>query len=616
VAIKLPNDVTKLSADALADLLTQAQTEFDALLALDDPQDADVTEAERLDPIIKTLRAESERRVTAAADRTARMEALRTAPTDPTTPDPDPGPPDPTSDPLPSTTADGGQVLHGEVIEVTPTLYAEDLVQSATESDSEFAARQARYPHREVTEGQQVVQVDPGQLAVQNLPGTQQVTTTAGGFVAQVARNGQRPVTPARSRGTVAIRASADVPEFSTGQVLEDLTQTAKATLSRMQGFPTWTPPSEAIIAAAARGENVEDIRRFGVATFRKPFPEDLVAPERTDAYDTIMNASRESNLPGQSLTAAGGWCAPSEVIYDLCQDETTDGMLSIPEIQVSRGGIKYTQGPDFSTIYDNTGFCQTEAQAISGATKPCYEVPCPAFTEVRLDVCGLCIKVPILTQAGYPELVARVISGAMIAHQHQMNAKVINSIATALGAPTEMPDIGSSAQGTLNAVQLVTEALRSKYRLGFNRAMEVVAPHWLLGAIKADISYRTGVAFASVSDAEVNAALGAAGAAVQWVEDWQGLPNGCPTVWPSAVDLLIYPSGTFIKGTSDVISLNAVYDAASLAVNTYVGLFFEEGILVTRTCYSGCAVTIPLCNAGKTGAADNTECYTAQVSP
>jgi hypothetical protein len=70
-----------------------------------------------------------------------------------------------------------------------------------------------------------------------------------------------------------------------------------------------------------------------------------------------------------------------------------------------------------------------------------------------------------------------------------------------------------------------------------------------------------------------------------------------------------MYPAGTFVKGTSDVITLNAVYDAASLATNIYTALFFEQGILVAKMCYEAALITLPFCNTGKTGVASVAVC-------
>jgi hypothetical protein len=75
--------------------------------------------------------------------------------------------------------------------------------------------------------------------------------------------------------------------------------------------------------------------------------------------------------------------------------------------------------------------------------------------------------------------------------------------------------------------------------------------------------------------------------------------------VWPATFHALMYPAGSWIKGTADVINLNAVYDAAELSTNTYTALFFEQGILVAKQCYDSIAATIPVCTAGRTGIND-----------
>jgi hypothetical protein len=341
----------------------------------------------------------------------------------------------------------------------------------------------------------------------------------------------------------------------------------------------------------------------YGTGMIRMDFYDDLQINRSTaDDMEVLYHAINESRLPEGSLVAAGGWCAPSETLYDLCAGETTEGMVSVPEVQVNRGGIRYTSGPDFGAIYAAVGFCQTEAQAISGTTKPCFEVPCPTFTEVRLDVCGLCLKIPILTSVGYPELIQRWMSGSLIAHQHKMNAKVIAAMATAAGTALAPAALGSTSGDTRAGLTITADGLRQKYRLGMSASMEAVVPFWVKGAIKNDLANRGGIAPSDVSDADVNGAFLDAGLNVQFVYDWQPLAANA-VAYPTTYQALIYPAGTFIKGVSDVINLSAVYDAASLATNVYTGLFFEEGILVAQMCYQASLVTLGVCGAGRTGA-------------
>jgi hypothetical protein len=363
------------------------------------------------------------------------------------------------------------------------------------------------------------------------------------------------------------------------------------AAINRMRAFPTPNGTGE-----------TEDLHMYGLAHFRIDFPDDLKIKRGDDDLEKMLYAGRESRLPGGSLTAAGGWCAPSETIYDLCAGATTEGILSVPEVGVTRGGMKFPVTPDFSTVYAAVGFCQTEAQAIAGTTKPCYEVPCPTFVDVRLDACGLCIKVPILTEVGYPEIIDYWMTQSMIAHQHKMNAKVIAAMVTAAGAAKVPTALGSTTSDTLGSLELIADVWRDRYRLALSATMEVVVPFWVKGAIRTDLANRAGVAPEVITDQTIAAHFAARNLSVQYVYDWQDLASNA-TAYPTTFQVLMYPAGTFVKGTADVINLSAVYDAASLAVNTYTGLFFEQGILVANPCYSAALITIAVCGAGRQGA-------------
>jgi hypothetical protein len=255
-------------------------------------------------------------------------------------------------------------------------------------------------------------------------------------------------------------------------------------------------------------------------------------------------------------------------------------------------------------------GFQQTEAQAISGTTKTCFEVPCPAFTDVRLDAIGLCIKAPILTNSAYPELVSRWVSGSMVAHQHKVNASVISRMVTLAGTANAVNDFGGTAQNTLANLELLADRLRQKYKMGLSETMEVVLPFWVKAAIRSDLSLRTGQNPDAITDAQISAHFAARNLNVQFVYGWQELTDYATTEgYPATYQALIYPAGTFVKGVSDVITLNAVYDAASLATNIYTALFFEQGLLVAKMCAEAMLVTLAVCNAGKTGIANVATC-------
>ena len=533
------SNFTEFDDTRLAEYLTEAQAAFDELANLDTPTDADLDSAEELGDHIDALHAEQDARSTATAARAERAAALRER--------------------FSTEPAEGDAEEEGE----------EATEEEATEEEGETAEVEA-----EVIE----------EVAASTRAPARRVQT--------LARKVPRPPKPAVNRQPVSITAAADVPEFATGSAIDSMDLVGKAVINRMRGFGQPTGDG-----------SHENLQHYGVATFGLDIPADLTVDRHSDDMEILNRAADEHRLPGGSLVAASGWCAPSETIYDLCPGGSTDGMLSLPEINVARGGIKYTKGPDFSALY-SAGFCQTEAQAIAGTTKPCYEVPCPPFVEVRLDACGICVKVPILLNAAYPEVVAATISEAMVAHQHAMNAKILAAVATSLGAAVAFPGLGAASTDTLEALLLASANIRQKYRLPLSSSLEVVLPFWAKDVLLSDMSRRTAGGFGTASEADVNAIFAAANTHVQYVYDWNPLPAAA-VAWPATIPALIYPAGAFVVGKSDVINLNAVYDAASLATNIYTGLFFEQGILVAPMCHTGVQVTIPVCNAGRTGSAD-----------
>lgn len=408
----------------------------------------------------------------------------------------------------------------------------------------------------------------------------------------------RRPVVPETPAPRMTITAAADVPSYANGQDIPDADKLTDAFLKRTRSF-----------RPLARPEMGEE-QHYGLATMTKPF-EDALVSKHEEGQDVLDYAGSEKRLPGGSLAASGGWCAPSEVLLDFCGGESTDGLWDLPEIQVNRGGVKTTPGPDFATLYSGSGFSQTEAQAIAATSKGCYEVPCPSFTDTRLDAVGLCIKSPILQNAAWPELTRRTIQLALVAQQHRVSAALLVKALAASTAGSTPGSVGGTASDTLNTLELYAETMRGVYRLPLAQTLEVAVPYWVRGAIRADLATRNGVDFLAVSDAMIDTYFAVRKVKVHWLYNFGTALAVGEEGYPASFTAMIYPSGTFVKGTSNVINLNAVYDAASLDVNMYTALFMEEGVLLLTRCFTPRKVVIALNQAGKTGVATNAATFT-----
>jgi hypothetical protein len=298
-----------------------------------------------------------------------------------------------------------------------------------------------------------------------------------------------------------------------------------------------------------------------------------------------------------------------------MCVYETVDGILDMPEFQVTRGGIRWTPGPDFSDIYDACGFHLTEAEAIAGtATKTCCSVECPAFDELRMDAVGLCIEAPLLTLAAYPELVRRFTEGALVAHQHKVNARVLGWIDAAAGTALVAAGNADSINQALQVLDLQAVAMRYSYRMAQNQSIEVVIPFWYKALIRMDWGLQA--LPREVSDAAINKWFNDRNLAVQWVYDYQNLAvaaTGAVTI-PATVNVLMYPAGTWARGRADVINIDAVYDSTNLASNVFTSLFMEEGIMAVQRCTRTNKITLATCASGRVAAQDISECLTIPI--
>jgi hypothetical protein len=541
VPFQIPEDITVLDDAALAEAIESALTEA---ADFNDVPDADLDE-EKLNRLIAladfatSAKAEQGTREEAAAERASRAQAARAALVRPEVED----------------------VVDAEIVEDEPA--AEVKKEPAAVAAS--AARKVPVVHR-ATAAVATIPVD---------------------------------VTP--NRPTAVLTASADVPGFPTGGVIDDLDGVGKALVSRMKGLPT---------TRLGGDQGVQ--QRYSVAQIDlgSTRTDNLVQSNSTNDQELVQLASREARLPGGSLVASGGWCAPSETLYDLCVTETTDGLLDIPSVTVNRGGIRFTKGPSFNDIYTTAGlgWILTEAQVIAGTpAKTCIEVTCPPFTDVRLDAVGICIKAPLLTLSAYPELVRRFTEGALIALQHKVDTYLIGKIAA---GSTTLNANGTAANAidSLAELEIITDYQRQQWRSSFSQTFEILLPAWYKAVIRADLARRGGVDLINVTDADIDRYFANRHLRPQYLANYQPLTvTAGAIVVPNTIETIIFPAGTWVKGTTDVISLDAVYDSTTLLTNTYTALFAEEGVLAVNTCWDSVKATISTTPTGRVGAADIT---------
>jgi len=372
-----------------------------------------------------------------------------------------------------------------------------------------------------------------------------------------VARRSPSPEAPKPS-AEVVITAAADIPGYA-GGVSIDKMGLAKAmhskarTLSNGSGF-------------------------VPVASIQIPNENKLGADlsYNMDILDRVTD-------PAQSLTAAG-WCAPSNNLYTLFGIESSDGLIDLPTVQITRGGLNV---PNFIgiTAADDALWNWTEAdQDDPEATKPCLYIPCPSFTDYRLAAEGLCLTNGNLTDRAFPELTARFVALTINAHLHRLSGVIIQEIVSSATA-VSVAAVDSSAGGTiLNAIDLQVADYRSQYRMAVNSVLEAVFPLWTKELIRADFAMRVAPGYSNVTDADIDAHFAARKVRVQFVHDYQPMYVSSPRLsFPASLQFLLYPAGGYVRGDGGTIDLGVVRDSVLNATNDYTAAWTEQLYLVAQ---------------------------------
>ena len=329
---------------------------------------------------------------------------------------------------------------------------------------------------------------------------------------------------------------------------------------------------------------------------------------------EVLAFAANEHNTPKGGLVASGGWCAPSETTYELTPGlETLSGMLSAPEVGVSRGGLRWPKEISYAEIFANTGFSFTEEQDILGqyavdgqgqsivGPKPCYKVPCPEFDEKRLEVAGLCIKAGLLQSRAYPETIEHVIARALIAHAHKQNARKIGAM-VAGATVVQMPERLGAVPALIDALQIQATHYRTLHRMSETATLEAVFPMHVLAILRSDVVRTQPVTDYALADAQIAGWIRALNVVPQFVYDWQDIgqnPAAGFTTWPATVDFLLYPAGAYVFATAGVVNMTNIFDSALLENNDYTALFTEEGWMAMKRRNDVRLVKVPMCPSG-----------------
>lgn len=401
-------------------------------------------------------------------------------------------------------------------------------------------------------------------------------------------------------------------PGYRSGMGRIGFTQLAQAIDSAHPGSRTRNRPNKPSVGSYA-------------AQVLARLPRDMPLVDDSHALvAAIREATDERKLPGGSLIAAGGWCAPSEQLYNFCDVPNASDLVSLPDLAIRRGGIRWPVEPDLTSIYSSFEwfFTEVELEAVDSgdgeptAVKTCVDIPCPdEFEEIRLNAVGYCVELGILQEQGWPELIEWFMQSLAQEHLRALSRRTILDMVSGSTAKTidGATTIGA-VSSVLNSLALQAYNLRGNRGLPRAATIEGVAPNWFAEVLRADLAMQEGLDTKAVTDGQITSWLSARNIALQFVGDWQtrgaGEPGHLDTLeWPNSVNVLLYPAGTWFRSLSPVIELGVMYPKEQLQVNRYTRFFTEDAIAVGKRCNASLNVEIPICVSGAISDRQAVEC-------
>ena len=434
---------------------------------------------------------------------------------------------------------------------------------------------------------------------------------------------------PAAPRAELALTASFDLNRggqvLTAGSRIKDLDTLAALIEERARQLPV----------TRSRRRPGQPYGGMPVAQLRQQFEHsfDMSSPgEAIEKYrDSLTKRLRPAEMA--ALTAAGGWCAPSEIRYDFFNVACSGGKIDLPTFGVQRGGLRWPVSPSLADAYSpdlapfgaefsnaTVPWLWTETDdaiaATGSLTKPCIRVPCSSMSEARLECYGVCVTAGNLADDAWPESTRNFLRLLEAANGHAINSRYISSIRSLTSDVGTISCTGvGAASPLLDTVELAAWDYRQRLGMCPDDVLEVVLPGWVVGPLRQDLGRRTGLAEFSVTDAMILQWFNVRGVRVQLVDDYQVRSAGQPgasaaqTAWPSTVEFMIFAPGTFGLGNGMVLDLGVVRDSTLNSTNDHTAAWYEQCHLIAMFGHLARRYTVNICGSGVTGAANITAC-------
>lgn len=369
----------------------------------------------------------------------------------------------------------------------------------------------------------------------------------------------------------VALTAAAGSPEFRAGVELD------RETLARLT--------IDAIRQGVAAPPGMPFKMRLAQANWASAYPTE----RRIDGDDVFADMRKLDDVRSRrAVVAAGGFCAPSTIRYDIGTLGVTERPVrdALTAFQSTRGGLRYYPDLSIAATDLSDGITHmTEAQDEGGTTtKDCVVVECPTDSEIRADIIAACLQAGNLASIAFPELIAAWQDLLAIAAARTADSALLDHIEA---DPQTVAVTAASWYGgwpsLVNAFAATASGYRSRHRLGAGDPLEALAPAWLADKLVVDFA-STQTPNLEVARAQVAARIEAAtGVRVTWYLDsatgadqiFGAQGEGAVLGFPNPAVVYLFPPGGILFIDQGQLNIGLIRDSALTETNDV--RFFSE---------------------------------------
>ena len=425
-------------------------------------------------------------------------------------------------------------------------------------ADAELSADETTEAAIEAVEGSEASTQETSSIAPEEQE--EQAPVTAAAEQPFEAPADRQPVVQVVETAPVAITAGADIPGYTAGSTINDMSEVASAMEKRIHSL---------------RRVNGGDGEQHIVASITTQYGEN-----RTLSTDAESNSAKINAVVGQeALVASGGHAAPFEVKYDIFGlGSTTNRPVrdSLPKFQADRGGIRFVTPPSFASgaYADAVGIWTAATDTLPYSnTKASLTVTAAAEQTVSTDAVTLQLQFGNLMTRAYPELIARHNELALVQHAREAEQNLLSKIGNASTAVTTTSTIGFG-RDFLVQVRRAAVAYRSRHRIDPKTQLKAIIPAWVYDAIAADLTLSMpGDGTLAVSESEINGYLGLSNVTLTPSPDLNvfGAQEATGLLeFPDSFVWYLFAEGSFLFLDGGTLDLGIIRDSTLVGTNDY----------------------------------------------